>query len=665
MLLKNFLLRLSIVAAAVPIFSSPTLVGRSYTSNRIRRAPAPPVLLSPVNGAQGTATSTTLRWQGQAGVSNYSVYFGTMPQPPYAGSTGATTYNVSGLSQGATYYWYVVAISNGRTASSATYSFTTAVAAPAPPVLVSPANAAQGIATTASLEWQAEAAATSYDVYLGTAAQLPLAGSTSGSTYSVSGLTGGATYSWYVVARNSSGSAQSAVWSFTTAAPSTPPGVHPAMEYTADTEIMSAGGWPVATPAKTYPIPGAPPAAGRAGTYIVDTSIPTNTRILRVTDADDIAALGASPNATFATPALGDRNVWGADNKHALYLDNDAGSWYVLTLDLGQFPNPGTIVSKRRLPVYDLSFSYTNPDYIYGRSGAVFQRYQISTGQITNLFDASTIRGWDFTPAYQSYFALSGDDQWMCLLDGIQDEARIVACYNQATGARRLLDIAAGAIDGQPIGTAYPATAIHGIDFGSGASLFIMAAGGATNTTWELNKPLSIIPEETVWTNNHSATGVNGLVRGHSPVASDSRGFVYKPLSQMNNTTAWYELNPAVPAPTNWDNENHLSWSNNDPANPDKAPVIIQTALKYAHSTTLWLDNEIFAMRMDGVQQQVWHFFHTYTRVIDWGCPTYLTSPHPSRDGKWVLFNSDWNGTLGSGSPSCGYRMDVFLAELK
>ncbi len=757
MLLKNLLLRLSFLTAAVLTLLSPMLFGASSTPNQARRAPAAPVLLSPVNGAQGIATSTTLSWKGQTGVTNYGVYFGIGTTTPlsYIGGTDGktTTYSISGLTPGTTYSWYVEAANKGGTTASALYSFTTA--ALTSPVLLSPANAAQGIATTASLQWQPEAAATSYDVYFG--AQPALAGNTPQSTYTVSGLAPGATYSWYVVAKNASASSPSAVWSFKTApapavsAPSlsspangatgvattaalawqaaanatgydvylgpagslqrvaagitgtslfpsgltagtayswyvlaingnasaqsatwsftttatTTSGIHPAMEYTAATEIMSAGGWPTATPAKTYPVPSTPPKLGGAGTYVVDTSIPTNTRILRVTDAADIATLGAFSNATFAVPALGDHNTWSTDNKHALYLDYDGGCWYLLTLDLAQFPNSGTIVSKQRLPVYDVMFSYTNPDYIYGRSGSVFQRYQISTGQITNLFDAATIPGWDATLAYQTYFALSGDDQWMCLLDGIQDDAQIVACYNQVTGARRLLNVANSTVDGQPIGTTYPAASIHGIDFGSGSGLFIMGARGATNTIWELNKPLSIIPEETVWTNNHSATGVNGIVRGHSPIASDSRGFVYKPFSDMNNTAAWYELDPAIPSPTNWDNENHMSWSNNDPANPDKAPVIIQTALKYAHSTAQWLDNEIFAMRMDGVQQQVWHFFHTYTRIATSGCPTYLTSPHPSRDGRWVLFNSDWSGTLGSGSSSCGARMDVFLAELK
>jgi hypothetical protein len=105
------------------------------------------------------------------------------------------------------------------------YDGTAPTPAPAAPVLLSPANGATGVPAAQALAWNAAANATSYDVYLGTSTSPPLVATVSGTTYQpAAALTAGATYYWRVVARNSTGSATSATYSFTIgdAAPSGP-----------------------------------------------------------------------------------------------------------------------------------------------------------------------------------------------------------------------------------------------------------------------------------------------------------------------------------------------------------------------------------------------------------------------------------------------------------
>jgi hypothetical protein len=107
----------------------------------------------------------------------------------------------------------VVAKNSGSTASSATWSFTTQVAAPA---LVAPAAGATGVSATTTLSWNASAGATSYDVYFGTSSPPPLKTNTTGRSYAPGTLVAGTVYYWQVAAKNSGGSASSVVWSFTT-----------------------------------------------------------------------------------------------------------------------------------------------------------------------------------------------------------------------------------------------------------------------------------------------------------------------------------------------------------------------------------------------------------------------------------------------------------------
>ncbi|NLA24027.1 MAG: fibronectin type III domain-containing protein, partial [Bacteroidales bacterium] len=68
-------------------------------------------LLSPTNGSSISGQSTILSWSASAGATNYDLYFGTSSSPAlYVSnlSSSTTSYNVSNLTPGTTYYWKVV-----------------------------------------------------------------------------------------------------------------------------------------------------------------------------------------------------------------------------------------------------------------------------------------------------------------------------------------------------------------------------------------------------------------------------------------------------------------------------------------------------------------------------------------------------------------------------
>ncbi len=110
-----------------------------------------------------------------------------------------------------------VAVAGGGSAGASGIDLTSIGAAVlAAPGLVSPANAASVAANSVVLSWNAAAGAASYDVYFGTLPAPPMVTNTTATTYSAGTLTPGAIYYWQIVARNGTGTAASATWSFTT-----------------------------------------------------------------------------------------------------------------------------------------------------------------------------------------------------------------------------------------------------------------------------------------------------------------------------------------------------------------------------------------------------------------------------------------------------------------
>lgn len=177
--------------------------------------PSIPGNSNPADGATGVSTSPTLSWTA-SGADSYDIYYGTTSNPPLVATGNSNIFTVPVLSSNTTYYWKILAKNScGQSTPGPVWSFTTVCAAPSIPSSPSPSNGATGISTSPTLTWTASGA-NSYDVYFGTAANPPLVTNTANTNYHPTGLTGGATYYWKIVAKNTCGqSTAGPVWSFT------------------------------------------------------------------------------------------------------------------------------------------------------------------------------------------------------------------------------------------------------------------------------------------------------------------------------------------------------------------------------------------------------------------------------------------------------------------
>ncbi len=181
--------------------------------------PAPPSCLanptSPTNGATGVAlTGTSLSWPAAGSATGYDVYFGTSnPATTLVSSNQAgTTYSVGTLSANTPYYWKIVPRNSAGAASGTctTWSFTS-LAPPSCTTNSSPttgSTVALSSAGAATIAWNAASGATSYDIYWGiTNPPTTNIGNVTGTSSSITGLTAGNTYYWYVAPKNAAGTA--------------------------------------------------------------------------------------------------------------------------------------------------------------------------------------------------------------------------------------------------------------------------------------------------------------------------------------------------------------------------------------------------------------------------------------------------------------------------
>lgn len=162
--------------------------------------PGTPTVTQSVSGA------LDISWAAAANAASYKIYWSTTPGVTTANSflsTAGTTVSHSGLTNGATYYYRVEAISGPYVSALSGESSAVVYYTPATPTGTGVVQSASGELT---ISWSPAANATDYNIYWATAtgvtlgsASIPAVGATS---YAHAGLTSGTTYYYRVEAVN-------------------------------------------------------------------------------------------------------------------------------------------------------------------------------------------------------------------------------------------------------------------------------------------------------------------------------------------------------------------------------------------------------------------------------------------------------------------------------
>ena len=215
---------------------------------------ATPAATGPTCGTTVANTAPTLTWTDVANESFYTLTIYT--NSSCSGSpiitlvklpANTTSYSLAGfLEGGKTYSWQVQANGNHTTYCDSSLSsccwFRTPDSPPQPPNWYSPATGVINQSVTTTLSWGGAAGATSYDVYFGTSNPPASQGTQSGTTFNPGTLSASTTYYWRINAKNSAGTTQGTVWSFTTGSTSLTMAAISVQPYPSEGGSVSGGG---------------------------------------------------------------------------------------------------------------------------------------------------------------------------------------------------------------------------------------------------------------------------------------------------------------------------------------------------------------------------------------------------------------------------------------
>src|SRR5439155_10674794 len=408
-----------------------------------------------------------------------------------------------------------------------------------------------------------------------------------------------------------------------------------------------------------------PPALGPANSVINDPTF--GSRILRVTDQNTYGG------ESFVSTDAGFHRTWNADST-AVKLTGPHGDGYWLEFNASAF-KVGDGSSKPVL--HSLPFSATwewstlDPNIIYFLNGNQIGKYNKSTGVVTNL-------GGPPTGEPVRYFAVViGLDNWVCAAvgSGIQDTYTKIFCVNPTSPSiNEFIDVYNKTINGVPQGDPnWPTSApgqiigIHDISGGTGPSWLEVTFpqqswdtnGGAVmnlaTNTW------SLLTNADIYWSGHVSMGNGKYVNSSGSIdGRDSRGMLVRDPNNLMNSSSYLFVEQPPNTSNGWCDADHNSWLNS--FTNANAPILIS---RYGGSSSCYQyawTGEIDAAAVDG-SNTVWRFAHNHN--AGFSCYYGQSFAQISNDGKWALFSSYWDGTLGADTSfGCSNRIDTFIVDL-
>jgi hypothetical protein len=393
--------------------------------------------------------------------------------------------------------------------------------------------------------------------------------------------------------------------------------------------------------------------------------------MVRVTDA---ATNFRHPGTFLKTGGSGEENEWSADTKKFYVFDKGgevlAFAFDPATMAISSLPNavPGRGLV---LPIRAGSFSFVDPDLIYGTSNPytlTITSYRFSTGISTPIIDTRTCGvqpplGSGPKVVSDDDVSLSLDDNRMSISEGGAQSGKhmFVIVYDKNLGCR-WYNTQTGQVGGQ-WGTTGIATITtpylirHAYLSRSGRYVLILVnwIGWYVWDLSTLNVSACPVHSPIDECGGYEVVGYDSLINGPG-----IKGDMQVAKRPQNNISEISQL--VWPVAFNWGQAQHFTWSNVDVN--DSTPVCGST---YSYDGDTTVDQpyagEVFCVETDGLASTVWRFAHNRATYIS---PYFQTQPLGvvSMDGHFFLFTSDWDAQLGLGTDGTP-RSDVFIVKLE
>lgn len=418
------------------------------------------------------------------------------------------------------------------------------------------------------------------------------------------------------------------------------------------------------------------PALGGAGAIFSDPTFGSS--MLRVTDPN--TRPGAA-GQSYTTPSAAHQTAWNADSTY----------FYVRSVDGYFIPyafNPSTmrtsrvqatssgagglVVSSQAEP----QFSFVSPSTLYvtgqdpSNDWPIVRRFDFSSGSysdLLNLGQVAPIARSTYTGGLSS--SAGSPERVMAFFGGSgQDSHYLVAVFPVAQPQSvLLLDTTTSTltVNGSRMGTNIPLNFhLHHAWMDKSGQYVVLESTAPDRGSPNYAAPLYVwdtyanrvtaLPQNTSLSGGHYATGF-GMMVNQDCCTSTSWDAAQWQLRTLSNPTANQDLIGPVLTPQEVYASDHTSWNN---AQAGSVVPFVSGFYRSTSNTAPWRpwDDEIVAVQTNaGTGATVWRFAHHRT-IVDsfWDMPR----PNVSQDGRWALFTSNWEHSLGSG------RVDVFMVSL-
>jgi hypothetical protein len=432
------------------------------------------------------------------------------------------------------------------------------------------------------------------------------------------------------------------------------------------------------------------PAIGPAGTTIQDPVFESS--ITRITDGN---LRPGALNRSYRTPS----------GTHSLAWSAAGTKFYVVSTDGTVIPftfDAATRTAKRIQPTatgdgglvlrfyLEPQFSFVNDSVIYGSysgSGATLRtvdKYDFSTGLYSTIFNLDTVQTGLAGTFIGGIASSAGPNERVLAFFGgtSQDKHHFVAVFDVANpSSYQVLDTLTSTLNGRPAPIPLNFSLHHATIDRSGRYVLLYPTGV------DMQAP-RYASQIYVWDTQTGA--MTPLTGSAHPYGHDALGYGVGINQDCCTSTTWdaaqwqfrdlasptisRDVITPILMPKETSLADHQSWNN---ARSDRQVPFITGLYRYGTNTTAWRawDDEIVAVQTDapaGASAIVWRFAHHRSDVrndLDATITYFWYEPRPnvSPDGRWVLFTSNWEKTLGTdprGDSGGQFRQDVFLVEL-
>ena len=410
----------------------------------------------------------------------------------------------------------------------------------------------------------------------------------------------------------------------------------------------------------------------------------------------DAATRPGTPNASYRTPSASPQVAWNATSTYFYVVSTD-GNVIPYSFDAGAMTAsriPSAIGDGGLTLQFNVEpqFSSTNPNVIYGISSRsnnrTISRYDFSTDTYSSVVNLDTIIGG--LSGYVGGVMTGGvPTEYMTVFfgGGGQDQHRYLMWFPLDNfRAGKTVDTVASTVNGAPTNVLLNFR-LHAVTIDrSGRYVFLyprgpdVAAPRHASPVYIWDTATDIITAVTSGGNDgqplaypggHGTPGFGFSLNQDCCVSSAWDGAQWVMRSLAAPLIAWDLISPVL-TPKHVYFSDHSSWAN---AQPNVLVPVIMGTYRYGDSTEPWRawDDEIMAIETDGpagTGRRVWRFAHHRSDMRHDTKPAalefwYLPRPNVSPDGRWVIFTSNWEKTLGVDSRAGTYREDVFLVRLK